>query len=169
MLTKVTPPFYRRFNGLTLVELVATVAILGILASAVLPLSRMTAQRSREIELRRNLRLLRSALDDYKRAYDKAVEEKKIIPTANKSGYPEDLQILVTGQDFGGLYPYKRKFLRRIPVDPMHPPAPGQQPQWGLRSYADKPDSLVWGGEDVYDVYSLSEGKAIDGSRYKDW
>lgn len=169
MLTKVATLLCRRRSGLTLVELVATVAILGVLASAVLPLSRMTAQRSREIELRRNLRLLRSALDDYKKAYDKAVDDKKIVPTATKSGYPEDLQILVTGQDFGGLYPYKRKFLRRIPVDPMNPPAPGQPPRWGLRSYADKPGTVVWGGEDVYDVYSLSEGSAIDGSRYKDW
>ena len=169
MLTKTAALLCRRRNGLTLVELVATVAILAVLASAVLPLSRMTAQRSREVELRRNLRLLRTALDDYKKAYDKAVDDKKIVPAANKSGYPEDLQVLVTGQDFGGLYPYKRKFLRRIPADPMYPSPPGQPPRWGLRSYADKPGAVAWGGEDVYDVYSLSEGSAIDGSRYKDW
>jgi general secretion pathway protein G len=161
--------FFRRRRGLTLVELVATMAILGVLASAVLPLSRMTAQRTKEVELRRTLRLLRTALDDYKKAYDKAVDDKKIVPAANKSGYPEDLQVLVTGQDFGGLYPYKRKFLRRIPADPMNPAAAGQTQHWGLRSYADRPGSTVWGGEDVYDVYSLSEGSAIDGSRYKDW
>lgn len=162
-------PFFHRRCGLTLVELVATIAILGVLASAVVPLSRMTAQRSREVELRRTLRLMRTALDDYKKAYDKAVEDKKIVPVAGKSGYPEDLQVLVVGHDFGGLYPYKRKFLRRIPNDPMTPPSAGQTPRWGLRSYADKPGAAVWGGEDVYDVYSLSEGSAIDGSRYKDW
>lgn len=159
----------RRCCGLTLVELVATVAILGVLASAVLPLVRMTSQRTREIELRRTLRVVRTALDDYKKAYDKAVTEKKIVPLVNKSGYPDTLQVLVNGQDFGGLYPYKRKFLRRVPVDPMNPVRPGEEPRWGLRSYADRPDSDVWGGEDVYDVYSLSERIAIDGSRYKDW
>lgn len=156
-------------SGLTLVELVVTVTILTILASVILPATRMVGQRNREIELKQNLRIIRTAIDDYKKAYDKAVDEKKIIPTANKSGYPENLEILVTGQDFGGVYNYKRKFLRRIPVDPMNPPAPGEQPKWGIRSYMDKPDSTSWGREDVFDVYSLSDGAAIDGSRYKDW
>ncbi len=146
-----------------------TVAILGVLASVAVPLTRMTSQRAKEIELHRTLRLLRTALDDYKKAYDKAVADNKIVPAATKSGYPEDLQVLVTGQDFGGLYPYKRRFLRRIPIDPMNPPLPGKLPQWGLRSYTDKPGAQIWGGEDVYDVYSLSEGTAIDGSSYKDW
>lgn len=159
----------KRSAGITLVELVATVAILGVLASVILPLSRMSAQRSREIELRRNLRIIRTALDDYKKSYDQAVQDKKIIPSLNKSGYPETLQVLIDGQDFGGLYGYKRKFLRRIPVDPMNPPPPGEAPRWGVRSYADRPDASNWGGEDVYDVYSLSEGVAIDGSRYKEW
>jgi general secretion pathway protein G len=159
--------FHRR--GVTLVELIATVAILAVLASAILPLSRMTAQRTREIELRRNLRTIRLALDEYKKAYDLAVDQKKIVSSLNKTGYPETLQILVTGYDFGGLYGYKKKFLRRIPYDPMNPPQAGQEPRWGLRSYADRPDSVTWGGEDVYDVYSLSEGTAIDGSRYKEW
>lgn len=161
--------WYTRRCGLTLVELVATVAILAVLASVVLPLSRMSAQRTREIELRRNLRIIRTALDEYKKAYDQAVQDKKIIPSTNKSGYPETLQLLVDGQDFGGLYSYKRKFLRRIPVDPMTPRKAGEEARWGMRSYADRPDAPHWGGEDVYDVYSLSDAAAIDGSRYREW
>lgn len=158
-----------RCAGLSLVELLVAVTLLALLASAVLPFTRMTAQRTREVELRRNLRTIRTAIDDYKKAYDKAVEQKKIVATANASGYPKTLELLVEGEDFGGLYGTKRKFLRRIPYDPMNPPQPGQQPQWGLRSYVDQPDSTVWGREDVFDVYSLSEGVAIDGSNYKDW
>ena len=156
-------------KGVTLVELIIAITLLALLASAILPFGRMTAKRTREIELRRNLRTIRLALDDYKKAYDKAVEQKKIIVTLQASGYPKTLELLVEGEDFGGLYGAKRKFLRRIPPDPMNPPKSGQPPQWGLRSYTDKPDSDVWGKEDVFDVYSLSEGVAIDGSSYKDW
>jgi general secretion pathway protein G len=87
----------------------------------------------------------------------------------DKSGCPETLQQLVDGYDFGGLFPYKKKFLRRIPPDPMNPPPLGEEPKWGTRSYADSPDSTTGGGEDVYDVHSLSEGTAIDGTKYKDW
>lgn len=153
-------------SGVTLVELVVTVSILAILASVILPLAQMAGQRTREVELRRNLRVLRTAIDDYKKAYDKAVEEKKFDAASNRSGYPKDLDILVSGDDFGGT---KHKFLRRIPIDPMNPPKSGEEPRWGLRSYADSPDSSVWGREDVFDIYSDSEGVAIDGSRYKEW
>jgi general secretion pathway protein G len=156
-------------KGVTLVELVVTVSILALLASVVLPLSWMAGQRTRELELKRNLRVIRTAIDDYKRAYDKAVQEKKIVAVANKTGYPKDLEMLVAGDDFGGVYSYKQRFLRRIPPDPMNPPRGGQEPKWGLRSYTDSPDSPVWGREDVFDIYSESEGVAIDGSRYKDW
>jgi general secretion pathway protein G len=157
-----------RATGVTLVELIIAVTLLALLASAVLPFTRMTAKRTKEIELRRNLRTIRIAIDDYKKAYDKAVEQKKILASLNVSGYPKTLEILVEGEDFGGLYGAKRKFLRRIPSDPMHPVQKGE-PQWGMRSYADRPDSNSWSGEDVFDVYSLSEGVAIDGSSYKDW
>jgi general secretion pathway protein G len=159
----------RRRKGVTLLELIVTVSILAILAAGVVPLTRMTAKRTREIELRRNLRTIRTAIDDYKKSYDKAVDEKKISSVLNKTGYPETLQVLVDGFDFGGLYAYKKKFLRRIPADPMNPPGPGEEPKWGLRSYNDKPDTTTWGGEDVYDIYSLSEGTAIDGTKYRDW
>lgn len=161
--------FLKNRRGVTLLELVVAATILSILAAGVVPMTRMASHRTREIELRRNLRIIRTALDDFRKSYDKAVEEKKITTTVNKSGYPESLEQLVDGYDFGGLYPVKKKFLRRIPADPMYPPQPGEQPRWGLRAYADEPDSLSWGGEDVYDVYSLSDGTAIDGSRYREW
>lgn len=161
--------FQGKCRGVTLIELLIVVSILAILATGIIPLTRMTAKRTREVELRRNLRTLRLAIDDFKKSYDKALDEKKIIATTDKSGYPETLQQLVEGYDFGGLYPVKKKFLRRIPVDPLNPPAPGEEPKWGLRSYKDKPGSTVWGGEDVFDVYSLSEGTAIDGTKYRDW
>lgn len=156
-------------SGLTLIELVITVTILGILASVVLPLSQMTAQRSRELELRRNLRTVRVAIDDFKKRYDKAVLEKKLPSVLNKTGYPESLKVLVEGFDFGDANGAKIKFLRRIPPDPFNPPKGNEEPKWGLRSYSDKPDSGIWGGEDVYDLYSLSEGVAIDGTKLRDW
>lgn len=155
-------------RGMSLIELVVTMVIIGILASLILPSARMTTTRTKELELKRNLRAVRTAIDDYKRSYDKAVDEGKIPKVANKYGYPEELKVLVEGYDFGGLLNYKRKFLRRIPQDPFHPVQEGEEP-WGLRSSVDDPDSSSWGGEDVYDVYSLSDGTAIDGTKYKDW
>jgi general secretion pathway protein G len=156
-------------RGISLIELIVTLIILSVLSMLILPSAQMTMKRNREIELRRELRLIRTAIDDYRKTYDQAVIEKKLIDSLNKSHYPETLQVLVDGYDFGGLVNYKKKFLRRIPADPFNPAKPGEEPQWGLRSYADQPDSTTWGGEDVYDVYSLSEGTAIDGTKYKDW
>lgn len=146
-----------------------SVTILAVLASAAIPLTRMTARRTREIELRRNLRIIRTAIDDFRKSYDKALDAKKIPIVVNKSGCPTTLQELVDGYNFGEVTPPKRRFLRRIPIDPFNPPGPKEEPKWGLRSYSDKPDSTSWGGEDVYDVYSLSEGTAIDGTKYKEW
>lgn len=160
-------------KGLSFIELVVTLVILSVLASLILPMAQMTNRRIKEIELRRNLRIIRSAIDEFKKNYDKAVEEKKIIPSLNKNpnGYPEDLKQLVDGYDFGGLYGYPKKFLRRIPVDPFAPPGSNdpKDPQWGMRSSVDPPDSGSWGREDLFDVYSLSEETAIDGTKYKDW
>lgn len=152
-------------RGLTLIEFVIAMALLAILAAAVLPLAEVTVRRTQELELRRNLRIIRTAIDDYKADFDKAVKEKKITAAINESGYPKSLEVLLEGEDFGGLYPYKRKYLRRIPRDPFDKFEEG----WGLRAYADDADSTVYGGEDIYDVYSQSDGIGLDGTPYNTW
>lgn len=151
--------------GLTLIELIIALVILGILAAAALPMAEVAVTRGKELELRRSLRDMRSAIDAWKADFDKAVAEKKITPSINETGYPESLEKLVEGNDWGGLYPYKRRYLRRIPVDPFDE----YQEGWGMRSYADDPDSTVYGGEDLYDVYSQSTRLALDGTPYNTW
>ena len=96
---------------------------------------------------------------------DKAVEQKKIIAAVDETGYPESLEILLEGSDWGGLYPYKRRYLRRLPKDPFDEYDEG----WGLRSYKDDPDSTFYSGDDVYDVYSQSQRYALDGTPYNTW
>lgn len=152
-------------RGLTLLEVILTMAILAILASAVLPMAEVAATRSKELELRRALRDIRTAIDEYKADFDRAVAEKKIIPAINETGYPEELEDLVEGDDWKGLYPNKRKYLRRIPKDPFDEFDEG----WGLRSYEDDPDSTFYSGGDVYDVYSQSTRLALDGTPYNTW
>jgi general secretion pathway protein G len=156
------PPSSAR--GFTFVELLVVSTILLILASAVMPLAKVTVQRMREEELRRDLRDMRNAIDKFKDAADAGV----IAPTDLKAGaenYPPDLQTLVDGvgvnNDQSGR---KLKFLRRIPIDPMT-----HSTDWGLRAYMDKPDSTSWSGGNVFDVYTKSDGKALDGTKYKDW
>lgn len=158
-------PTLRGQRGLTLIEMVITLAILSILATAVLPMAEMTVKRTREMELRRSLRVIRTALDEYKADYDRAALEKKITTAINETGYPESLDALIEGDDWGGLYAYKRKYLRRIPRDPFDAYDEG----WGLRSYADDADSSVLGGGDIYDVYSQSEKIGLDGTAYNTW
>jgi general secretion pathway protein G len=151
-------------RGYTFVELLVVTTIVLILASAVQPLAKVTVQRSREAELRRVLREMRSAIDKFKDAADAGQ-----IPTtelkANSEGYPPDLETLVDGvsaaNDASGR---KLKFLRRIPVDPTTGEA-----DWGFRAYQDKPDSTSWGGQNVYDVYSKSGGTGLDGVKYREW
>lgn len=152
-------------RGFTFIELLVVAALVAILASAVMPLARVTVQREREIELRRALREMRTAIDHYKDAADQGAIPATLIKTGSE-GYPPDLETLVVGvesaSDANGTE--KLKFLRRIPTDPMTGTA-----EWGLRSYEDKPDSKSWGGQDVYDVYTKSEGTALDGTKYADW
>jgi general secretion pathway protein G len=147
-------------SGVTLIELLVVMAILSILATGIMPLSQMAYKRSKEIELKQNLRTIRKALDDYKAL----VDEGKIASEAFSSGYPKTLDLLVKGVDLKGPVPFRKKFLRRVPKDPMT-----KDGEWGLRSYFDDPDSDTWGGQDVYDIYSKSEKQALDGSYYKDW
>lgn len=147
-------------NGVTLIELIAAMAIISILATGILPLSVITYKRTKEIELRQNLRIIRKAIDEYKRL----VDEEKIQKDALDSGYPKDLNVLVEGVNLKGPVSKKAKFLRRIPKDPMT-----EDGEWGLRSYTDESDSEIWGGQDVYDVYSTSDREALDGTYYKDW
>lgn len=133
--------------------------LLAILATMVLPVAKFTVKRRKEAELRLALRQMRTAIDEYKRLSDQGM----IPVTLGSEGYPMDLESLVEGVDLVG-QEVKRKFLRRIPVDPMT-----KEAEWGKRSYQDDADSTSWGGENLWDVYSLSEGTAIDGSKYKDW
>lgn len=143
--------------GLTLVELIVTVAILSILASAAVPIARFQVKREKEQMLRYDLWQMRKAIDAYKDAADRGAFRTK-VDTFN---YPPDLETLVNGVDVQGK---KLKFLRRIPVDPMT-----GNTDWGLRSMQDDPTSDSWGGQNVFDVYSKSQGTALDGTKYSDW
>lgn len=176
-----------RERGFTLVEITITLALMALLAASVMPIAKTVVKREKEIELHQNLRIIREALD----AYKKLADEKKIEIEDESEGYPPDLETLVKGvevkQSEGTAgttstspfsipsSPQQKKassseetkivkFLRRIPVDPMT-----NSSDWGLRSYQDKPDSNVWGGENVYDVYTKSRATALDGTKYKDW
>jgi general secretion pathway protein G len=150
----------RSSQGVTLVELMVTMVILSILAACILPLSQVTRKRSKELELKQGLRSIRTALDEYKRY----VDEGRIAKQATEHGYPRDLEVLIKGVDLAGPKPLKKKFLRRIPRDPMT-----EDGEWGLRSYSDDPESTIWGGQDVYDIYSKSDGVALDGTAYNQW
>jgi general secretion pathway protein G len=169
--------FWQRKKGFTFIEMLVTLTILAILAASVIPIAKTALKREKEIELRRNLRLIREALD----AYKKMADEKKFEVEEEQEGYPPDLDTLVKGvevkadqaqsQRLLGQPPAKPssekktvKFLRRIPRDPMTGSI-----EWGLRSYQDKPDADDWGGENVYDIYTKSPGTALDGTKYRDW
>ena len=165
-----TTAFFGRRSGLSLVELIMTLSILSILAALILPSAQMMAKRTKEIELRRSLRVIRNAIDDFKKTYDKGVLDKKIQEVQGKSGYPESFEVLIEGFDFGGVLKEKKKFLRRVPCDPFNEDKEITcDKSWGVRSYTDNECSDKLGGDDLYDVCSMSEGTAIDGTKYKDW
>jgi general secretion pathway protein G len=151
-------------RGFSFVELIIVSTIILILASAVQPLAKVTVTRQKEAELRRVLREMRTAIDKFKDAAD-----MQMIPPselrAGSEGYPPDLETLVEGVSVvGDATGRKLKFLRRIPKDPMT-----GETEWGMRSYQDRPDSTSWGGQNVYDVYSLSGGTGLDGTKYSEW
>ena len=144
-------------KGFTVVELIVAMTILMILTAAAVPVVRVTIQRNKERELRRALWEMRDAIDRYKDAADRGAFQTKV----GSENYPPDLDTLVTGVDVGGK---KLKFLRKIPIDPMT----GKN-EWGMRSMQDDPTSDSWGGQNVFDVYTKSDGTALDDSKYKDW
>lgn len=154
----------RRSDGYSFVELLVVTTIVLILASAVQPLVKVTIQRQKESELRRALRDMRDAIDKFKDAADQGMIPATELK-AGSEGYPPSLEMLVEGvsvaNDASGR---KLKLLRRVPIDPMTGEA-----EWGLRAYQDKPDSTSWGGQNVFDVRSLSGGTALDGTKYRDW
>jgi general secretion pathway protein G len=143
--------------GFTLIELIVATAILVILTGLVVPMARVAIKREKERELRSDLWQLRDAIDRYKDATDRGGIQVKV----GSEGYPPDLETLVKGVDVGGK---KIRFLRKIPTDPMT-----NSPEWGLRSMQDDPDSDSWGGQNVFDVFTKSQGTGLDGTEYKTW
>lgn len=140
-----------------MIELIAAVTILSVLAVMAIPLAQLSIKRERERELRRDLWDMRDAIDRYKDACDRGSFQPKL----DSGCYPPDLDTLVKGVDVGVK---KLKFLRRIPIDPMM-----KNTDWGMRSMQDDVDSDSWGGQSVFDVYTKSQGEALDGTKYKDW
>jgi general secretion pathway protein G len=147
----------RDTRGLTLIELIIAIMIIGLLAGTAVPIVRVRVKREKEVELRRYLWEMRDAIDRYKDAADRGAFQTKV----DSLGYPPDLQTMVDGVDVQGK---KVRFLRRIPVDPMT-----GNTDWGLRSNQDDPDSTSWGGQNVFDVYTKSEGTGLDGTKYNTW
>lgn len=146
-----------RVQGFSLLELIVAVTILLVLTSMAIPYVQITIKREKERELRYDLWTMRDAIDRYKDAAERGAFQQKV----GSEGYPPDLETLVKGVDVGVK---KVRFLRKIPVDPMT-----GQPEWGMRSVQDDVESDSWGGQNVFDVHSKSEGTALDGSKYKDW
>ncbi len=144
-------------SGMTLVELIVAIAIMAILATGVLPITRTVVKREREKELRAALWQMRDAIDRYKDYADRGAFQIKL----GSEGYPPDLDTLVKGVDVQGK---KIRFLRHIPVDPMT-----HGTEWGMRSMQDDPSSDSWGGQSVFDVFTKSQGTALDGTKYADW
>jgi len=146
--------------GLTLLELLIASSVLVILASAALPVLRVTAIRSKEAQLHRRLREIRNAIDRYKDLADRNLVQVQV----GSEGYPPDLETLVKGVQYGSSGMQKIRLLRRIPLDPMTGRA-----EWNLQSVQDDPDSTSWGGSNVFDVHSKSQGTALDGTKYSEW
>src|SRR5580765_6066382 len=145
-------------KGFTVVELIVAMTILMILTAVAVPVVRVTIQRGKERELRHDLWEMRDAIDRYKDAADRGAFQIKV----DSQGYPPDLETLVKGIE--GQAGKKYRFLRSIPTDPMT-----NSKEWGLRSMQDDPDSDSWGGQNIFDVYTKSEGTGLDGTKYKDW
>ena len=148
-------------RAFTLMELIITCTVLMILASAVIPMATNGIKRQKELELRRDLREMRMAIDAYKLAVD---QQRIKAPPPENMGYPESLEVLVEGAQANGSLSGKIRFLRRVPVDPFT----GRQ-EWGMRSINDETNSTSWGGGNVFDVYSMAKGSSMTGIPYSDW
>jgi general secretion pathway protein G len=155
-------------RGLSLIELLVTLVIVSILAAAALPYAETTVRREKELELRRALRDVRSAIDRFNDDW-LAGRIPKSAEGASEDGYPRTLHVLVEGVDSGDAKGGKRRYLRRIPRDPLSGSQQAPEAQWVLRGYQDEVDAIVWGKKDVYDIRSGSEATALDGTRYRDW
>lgn len=157
--------FRKSSEGFTFIELIVATAVMMVLASAALPLARVSIRRQKEAELHRALREIRTAIDTYKTMADTpnvfAASELRL----GSDNYPPSLEVLVTGVSLANdATGKKKKFLRRIPIDPLTGTT-----DWGLRAYSDPPESTAWGGQSVYDVYTKAQGTALDGTKFKDW
>ena len=156
--------FRKSSSGFTFVEIIVVTAIMMILASAALPIARVSMKRQREAELKRSLREVRTAIDTFKEWADRGAIAATELSLGNEN-YPSSLDILVDGvtlaNDASGR---KKKFLRRVPIDPFT-----GSTDWGKRAYQDAPDTKVWGGGNIYDIYTKFDAKALDGSKYRDW
>ncbi len=150
-------------SGYSFVELIVVCAIMVSLTAAVFPIAKHTVKRQKEIELRYSLRMMRNAIDEYKRYSEAGLLD--LQQCLGCDGYPEELEMLTEAQGLTNHPPdVVKRFLRRIPIDPMT-----GEDEWGMRSYQDDPDSDSWGGENVYDVYSLSVGTGLNGVPYGEW
>jgi general secretion pathway protein G len=147
-----------RERGVTLLEMIIVISIILILMGAAVPVVKISVKRQKETELRRDLWEMRDAIDRYHEAASKNLFQVKL----GTEGYPPDLDTLVNGVEIAG--GKKLRFLRRVPVDPMT-----GNTDWGLRSMQDDPQSDSWGGQDVFDIYTKSDGTGLNGQKYKDW
>lgn len=143
-------------------------AVLSVLAAVTVPYAEMTVKRDKELELHRDLRQMRSAIDRFHSDWRDGLIAKFGVEVS-EDGYPKSLEDLVEGVEINGPRPFREKYLRRIPENPVGDPDLPPDQQWGLRSYADSADATQWGGQDVYDVYAPGDAKALNGSYYHDW
>jgi general secretion pathway protein G len=158
--------FFKHQRGLTFVEMLVVVAIIMVLSAIVLPVAKFSVRRQREVELKRNLRIVRDAIDAYHEAAAPSIPgvQPKIQTKFGSDGWPLTLESLVEGETLiGDVKGKKIRFLRRIPIDPIT-----NTYEWGLRSAQDEPDSKTWGGENVWDIYCKAHVLSLDGVTYYD-